>query len=453
MTKHNSALQENSLFEVSRSVSLGNSSAIVPAQHYAVQKRIVVPGWWACGLVPEMCAKGAISLLNTEIENVLVCGAEIAPRLFHLVASVWNELFRIKISGHGSAREVEVDLERFLRGTSVEISEQIAFLESYFGSLARLHGVSSLANTTRKRTNREKSVLRAPRVRCGVLRSRVVYGRCTQLSLSLVATLDDLLLGRGFVEGINVHGVGVGFVVSLNPDVLRAFGTGRSTKKIRSYMQVEVAKTLCDSLISGDCAWSGSFVSTNALFTHHKDLLSRTKALYDHGVFGWEETPPRERISAIRDRLQLNGEGSGAVLHLLRLSSQCVAAQHLEKKWIWNSTLVEPVVKAAPVVDSMTVEPIVVEAVVVEPVVTPEPVAVAPRETVVESSAKAVKSCGAEIPIIDAETDFLVKMMKFYESLSSDEQRALLREKSRMTPGRFRNYMASRLGLPRRPLH
>jgi hypothetical protein len=458
MTKHSNTLQENSLFEVSRSASFANSSefsALVPAQHYAVQKRIVVPGWWACGLVPEICANGARSLLNIEIENVFICGAEIAPRLFHLVASVWNELFRIKVAGQGLAREVDIDLERFLRGTSVEISEQIVFLESYFGSLARLHPVSMVVNSARRRTHREKSVTRSPRVSCGVLRSRVVHGRCTQLSLSLVATLDDFLLGRGFVEGTNLHGIGIGYVVSLNPDVLRAFGTGRSTKKIRSYLQVEVAKTLCDRSIAEDCAWSGSFVSATALFSHHKDLLSRTKALYDHGVFGWEEAPPRERISAIRARLQLNGGGSGAVLHLLRLSSQCVAAQHLEKKWMWNAALVEPAINAAPVVVEPVVvaKPIVMEAVVVETVMTEADVVVAPREVTKEPSAQAVKSCGAEIPMMDAETDFLVKMMKFYESLSSDEQRALLREKSRMTPGRFRNYMASRLGIPSRPLH
>jgi hypothetical protein len=292
-----------------------------------------------------------------------------------------------------------------------------------------------------------------------------------KLVLSLACTLNDFLSGRFFVDALHRNFVGIGSVVSLNPDVLRAFAQGRSQKKLNSYLLIETAKRR--KIVESQPAWNGGIVSGAVLASFHKELMGRTKALYDHGVFGWEDWAPRERISQIRKRMSKGPLACAGVLHVFRVSDHALAASRLED--CMSLTTSAPSVKVVnanvlqshadgmsllrssfakelpPPEESAPDLVVEVAAPVVEvaaPVVEVAAPVVEVAEVVAEVAVPVaeVERHGAEAAS-QANDEFLVKMMEYLESLSADEQEALMRERNRMNKVRFRNYMARKLGM------
>ncbi len=461
------------------------SSALVTASHYAVQKRVLVPAWWA---MPLACkAMSADFFLGDQFhdDDFVLQGSCFHQKFFPVVAAVWNELFKIQGSGMGSSREIEVSLERILRGTSADLSEQMSALEHHFsGSFRRVKASGSvgfLATTKKVLLDAHGGVQLS-----AAWRVRTFVDTLPRFVLHLTCSLDDFLSGRFFRDALQKSFSGLGNVVSFNPDVLRVLSQGRSAKNLCSYLLIEVSKRR--KLVNSQPAWNGGLVASSALSAFHKDLMTRTKSLYDHGVFGWEDWAPTERISAIRNRVVSGGGAGNKVLHLFRMSDHALAASRLEDCMSHSSTAAQvrvvgvgalmpgaermvairsslakspsenfeaPVVEVIPsaCAPQQAFVETVLPAVVIEPLIVDQPPAQAPAQAcapepllVVEPVVPVVERCGAQAAL-SSHDDFLIKMMEYFESLPSDEQEVLLREQKRMSKLRFRNYMAQKLGV------
>jgi hypothetical protein len=516
MAKRNTSWtqQGDNLFAASEMFSEASSprasSALVTASHYAVQKRVLVPAWW---VIPVACKAMSTDFSLGDYlsaDDFVLQGSCLQQKFFHVLASVWNELFKIQGSGMGSLREVEVSLEKILRGTSADLAEQMSALEQHFAGSFRCVKASvatGFLTTTKKQVSDVQSGVQMS----AVWRVRSFVDTLPKLVLHFTCSLDDFLSGRFFSDAMQKSFAGLGNVVSLNPDVLRVLSQGRSAKKLSSYVLVEISKRR--KLVDSQPGWNGGLVSFSTLSSFHKDLMSRTKSLYDHGVFGWEDWAPSERISEIRKKIAAGCPAGGRILHLFRMSDHALAASRLEdcmshtntsahvkvlsvgslapsaervvsiRSSLAKSVVSSPDISAPevahpvctlspeiflePVVEPVVIEPIVIEPFVLEPecVVVPEPQPILEPILVVEPIAPAamsgvsfenkraeisaqpiVERCGAQAAV-SSHDDFLIKMMEYFESLPSDEQEVLLREQKRMSKLRFRNYMAQKLGV------
>ncbi len=430
------------------------SSALVTASHYAVQKRILVPAWWLS--IHSFRANGnGFSAGNfLKPDDLALVGPAFPQKFFHLVATIWNELFKVQAEGSGMLREVEIPLDKLLRGTCADLTEQLRVIEEFWSASYRClrmsSGVLSAGGTRKTKIDAVGTPLSA------VWRSSCLQGEHPKLLLHFSCTLNDFLNGRFFADFLGKSFSGLGSVVSLNPDVLSVLAQGRSPKKLSAYLFVEFSKRR--RLVENEPAWNGGCVSSASLLAFHKDLLGRTKSLYDHGVFGWYEWAPRKRISTIRGHMGEFRSDKTNVLHLFRVSDHALAAARLEDCMSQTSAKVVKVVDAhalmsgsdrmisirssvAKNITKVKPEPVVVE-------VKPEPVVVEvkPEPVVVEVKPEPVVRCGAQAEL-SFNDDFWAKMVEYLQSLSPDEQQALSREQARMSQTRFKSYMARKLGM------
>lgn|GEM_PF-5079030 len=310
----------------------------------SLRKRLFAPAWWCEGILVKHGGKDPLTqaMAARAPQRLVVSSPPCAAKQFPLLFSVWNELVAQALAGRGSARLVRVPLDRFLRGTSIDIADSVRFLETYWSSPFQVRGARSLSasGTTRK----GKAATLKPGTGSGAVNfvryCTVETGESPALVMELALPLADFVGGRlervlpAFLcedafasKGTNTRAADVSLVapgvVSANPDVLRAFGSTVSLRKLVAYLYVEFAKAGVADVF--DCqGWHGRALTPRELGGLHEGLLQRTTALYDHGVFGWENTAPRARIRDVAG-------GGGGVVHCWRLSQNARYAAELEQ--------------------------------------------------------------------------------------------------------------------------
>jgi hypothetical protein len=324
----------------------------------ALRKRLFAPAWWCEGLLVKHGGKDALAqqLASSVPGRLVVVGPAVAPKQLALLWAIWNDLVAVCTAGKGERALVRLPLGKHLRGTAAAISETVRFLETYWSNpfqvvVPRTAGGSgpSLRKSRQGATAKSVSVnfvrycaveFAAVPSGAGPTASTGVGANCDspELVIELTLPLIDFLAGRfeavlpGFfcdeafaAKGRNLaHGdpglVARG-VVSANPDVLRAFGSGASFRKVIAYIFVEFAKRHAEEVFDA-AGWQGKGLRGRELEGLHEGLLQRTKALYDHGVFGWDNAAPQGRVRELR--------GNGTVVHCWRLSVQARQAAQAE---------------------------------------------------------------------------------------------------------------------------
>ena len=321
-------------------------ASLTASQAYALKKRIFAPLWWLDGYLLKSSSRDAfgVELLRQRENTLAVVGPELSPKHMPLMFAIWNEFVAAAAAGPGAEPQVRIGLDRILRGTGSEIAELISVIETYWSRPFSLFQIQPSVRQIKKQKSYQM-------VSAGcinfVRHARVESAAHTELVLDLMIDLSDLCLGnmealipRAYLQNMhsvqthtNVHRSALrqGFV-SVNPDVLRAFGTGASAKKLSSYLFIEQVK-LDESFLLGGSGWCGRVVTSKELPSFHRDLLSRTKALYDHGIFGWENGAPPMRISQLSQQQARDnavGVSRGSVVHCWKLSSPALDAADME---------------------------------------------------------------------------------------------------------------------------
>ena len=98
----------------------------------SLRKRLFAPAWWCEGILVKYGAKDPLtqSFAQRQPERLVVLSPVCAPKNFPLLFQIWNELVTQALSGKGASRLVRVPLDRFLRGTSIDIADSVRFLET-----------------------------------------------------------------------------------------------------------------------------------------------------------------------------------------------------------------------------------------------------------------------------------------------------------------------------------
>jgi hypothetical protein len=450
------------------------SSALfcIDRNHYVIRRRCVLPAWWICGsLTANLSAELTLVPAFADDCQVLL-GQDVPPKFFFLVCSLWNEMLKLVSSGRGHEAHVEIALEKILKGTSVEISEQLSFLESYWASPIFL-ATPALGKTTGGRS-RQRRPARAKAAVNWVRHSRIVYGDNLTLRIDFASSLEDFCLGRLPQDGVaSTPVVGAGEVVSVNPDVLLAFGGGRSLKKLASYLLVEFLKrqptmaSLCDE------GWFGGMLECQSLWGFHKELLGRTKALYDHGVFGWANSAPRVRVAELRRQRSSGAVTGSGLVHLFRVSEQTICAARVEtelvrrlggadeKSKVGGLTLVEPALPKASVQEVRELRTIrtavrmqsLSKPLVVVPVQAELEVVAEPTPLVNTSEGSSPVSEPSPEPAIasESEHEFIVRVADYYASLSEEMRRLFEIERSQMLPEEFKIFISTMMRAKAKP--
>jgi hypothetical protein len=459
----------------------------------ALRKRILAPAWWCEGLLVKHSAKDALTqhLAACVPGRVAIVGPALQPKHVHLLWSVWHDLVAISAQGVpgsgvsqgtpagspgplGSVGSVQghlvrIPLGKHLRGTAVALAESMRFLVQYWASPFQVFAPKSTGGASRKGKGPASRTSSVNFVRFCTVEATESPELILELALPLVdfvagrleSVLPSFLCEEAFAS--KGHALAAGRpslvpsgVVSANPDVLRAFGTGASFRKLVAYLYVEYAKLHANDVFEAN-GWQGRGVSAGDLEGLHEGMLQRTKALYDHGVFGWENAAPRGRVRDLRKQ--------GSVVHCWRLSSQARQATELES--ILQTRLFEarplrdaaaeivsfrrgaaaghaPVFPAAP-------EPAVLPATRVVREAPPEPAVPVTRVAPPAGPAPERQGpLGLPFGISDADDRLFLCVLEYYSSLTQGQQRMFQTQRARMSDDEFRAYVLPLL--KRRPV-
>lgn len=450
-------------------------SAFAADAAYATRRRLFVPSWWLVGYVVPHCPE----ILNVCGENgsfEILKGTEIPPKHFPLLCGVWMEILTVALSAeHGQDRHVEVPLQRWLRGTVSDLTAQAAFLEGYWGSPFQVLRYSR-GKMSRSRSRSRGTVNLV--CRCYVeMRS----DNAPWLVMDLVDSLSQLCR--------QLPHLGLSPLVSVSPDVLRSLGTGKTLRKLASYLVIELMKQAPQARLSQD-GWVGGSLELMSSASFHTELLRRTQTLYDHGIFGWDNLPPRARIRELKSQFSGGEAGGSPVVHCWKMSHHVQHACELEQILGKRLAGVDcgAVLNAKPLSVKTTVASVLPDAVLPEDVVVkttippplssaPPPLAVTPTEPRLHlvseqvNIADRVSRCGGTLittpritvrksadpippvqqpkqpkaPVMDPSLEFAIQLSAFYESLTESQKVLFERKRSRLSPEQFRQYMLPEL--------
>jgi hypothetical protein len=111
-----------------------------------------------------------------------------------------------------------------------------------------------------------------------------------------------------------------------------------SPKKLVPYLSLEITKSEHSTSVTGDMSglsegvWRGRTVLSHELIRLHKDELSQSRSLYDHGLLSWENEAPRQRIRALkRESVGDGGNNASGIVHCWRLSQHVIDAITFEQ--------------------------------------------------------------------------------------------------------------------------
>jgi hypothetical protein len=439
------------------SQALAYSSA--ETQPYALKKRLFVPRWWLEGYLLKHCAKDAfvIDQLFEKGVRVMLGGPDFPNQHLSLLVYIWNCLVMHLLQDPQSAVKgfLRIPLDKYLRGTSKEISELLRLVENYWASPFQASVLQTVLNKTSKRPRRE--ILSVGVVNFVRHVSIEVHSQ-TSLLLDLSVPLEAVCSGNilsasslgliatkaGHAEKDMQRHQELPGLVSLNPDVLQVFGQSRTiSKKLMNYLLVEHSKSIGRVHAELD-GWHGRDISSKDIAGIHKEQLAQTASLYDHGIYGWAASAPPTRVSTLKKMFQCGGlentsrkMRAGALIHCWKLSQQSLLAREMEET-LANRISVTPSGYVKKNLETFSLPTkLVLES-------NPQPSPVAPAVRQVQPSPSPHERL---MPIVNNvgqnsdEIEFLERITEYYESLTPTQRKAFERERASMSDQQFRKYV------------
>jgi hypothetical protein len=365
----------------------------------ALRKRIFVPTWWCEGHLFRQGQKERHlqGYLERKAKGFIILPAALPAKRVGLIFALWNELVGLSLQSRSESDSIRLPLEKFLKGTAAEVTATLKFLSEYWAQpfevlMPTVRGAELSKAASRKSKSTPKSLKLSVHV---ITSCSLEQSAKPALHFELALPLRDLVMGRlesllprslaedfygskgNWAEPLGAQGLPLipQGCVSVNPDILRAFSTGVSQKKLLAYLFVELTKNPRTEVgLEPVGAWRAVGFQPRELKGYHEAMLGRTKSLYDHGIFGWECAPPQVRV---RDLLQ-----SDAVLvHGWRLSSQSHQAQQLEEALNGMGLEGERSLEAAP-----------------PPMSAPKPLSLPTAPSVVSAKASKTRKAPTKIP-------------------------------------------------------
>lgn len=284
---------------------------------YATSKRLLIPGWWVEGLLVKHGANELLCLNELNQKHVYWNNQDIDPKFFKLLCLIWSNLCALALTLPENTQKASIPLKYILKGTATQISEQIQFLEDFWGS-----GYKILTPQSSK----------SPLKKSGLSVSWKTKGTEQFLTGHALEREPDPILHFFFRKDIQdfCFGPDHSKMISINPDMISSLSKGKTLHKILSYLAMEYGKTsesqdyLKNFIVTGISTKTSSF---------HKENLKNSMSYYDHGICGWNILPPSLRLKDIKKDLQKRtglNEGKGAIICCWNKSEHLHNAIYLE---------------------------------------------------------------------------------------------------------------------------
>jgi hypothetical protein len=287
-----------------------------------MRKRLLVPRWWLEGVFC-LSFKGAnTGILESFLAQRGGCdfgvraSALLSPRSFVAMAIFWNGICR---------RILDCADESLLVSPHPEVSLS---KKDLFGSSAinKAHMLAEFSHAAMAPME-EHRIARNPGGQAGTRISIQATGSTTALvrsvslsenadsiNVTFLRPLQQVMLG----EAQGANGVGARdicpSVVSLAPSVLKWHGEKTSLRRFALYLYFELTKH--KQLDVQHVATKGTplleVLGAGPTGDFFQELMGRASGLYDHGILGWCDTFPTERIRALGAPLQSGVAPAGA---------------------------------------------------------------------------------------------------------------------------------------------
>lgn len=434
--------------DVSYSQNFGNalkihspSQAIIPnTQLYALKRRLFVPSWWLLGTLLSHGSREAWfdHLAYKHVGRTIAAPMNVTSKNILVLLSIWHEIITQVLSNRtDEENQIRFEISSFLLGTKKDNQEICSQIESIWSCPLRLFEV-------KPSPTRQNSALLSQFGNMSFSKQAHVTHDVDGIWL----TLDLTQSCRQTCQPIELsryqdlqHNL-----ISLNPTVIRSMGAKASMKKVLHYLFLEYSKHLHDNKDQ----WNSFAVKSHGVSAFHKDMLSHCSSLYDHGILGWNNSAPAAKISHIKSQYS-NDNLSSPVVFSWPISQQAEQAYQLESSL--SSKLMsldqQTHFHEKPFVEKKTLFP--------EP--PPDELRRLREKTLKEkmppSDSKKRRTFDMQTLFDDSsvrgkaiskadvitDTEFMILVSEFYESLKPMQKKAFENERRGMTQDQFRSYM------------
>lgn len=302
-----------------RTHEIVDESVIPSTQMYALKRRLLAPSWWILGTLLSHGGKEAWHehLASRHMGRVIAAPAQINSKNILVLLTIWHEIISQLILKKEDQGQLRFDLSPFLCGTQKDNQEICHQVEHIWSSPLKLFEVRNSSRPSHSSTMSKFGSLSFTR-HAQVLHD--VDG--VWLTLNLSQSFKDICLPLELSQAQNMsHSL-----ISFSPIVLRSIGLRASTKKILNYLFLEYSKHLDGNKES---QWNSFGLESKQVLGFHKEILSNASSWYDHGVLGWNNSAPNMKISQMKSQ-QGAQASTGGMVFCWPTSHQAEQAQKLE---------------------------------------------------------------------------------------------------------------------------
>jgi hypothetical protein len=271
-------------------------SFISDAKMYALKKRLLLPSWLLEGVLLGLGTKEPWfeSLALSRMGKIVACPNHINVKILIPFFLIWNELVsRIFQQNTREITSVKLQINKFITGTKTDIQNLAKEIEHVFSSPLKLFEVK-LSKRTKGVTMSKKGSLN--------------FIRHAQLENDVDGVWMTLSLSHGFQEICSPcelkieNQIDKQQIVTISPTVVQSMGYRTPLKKILNYLFLEFSK---QEARPNQCHWNSFRIDCKKINHFHKDFLSTAPSLYDHGILGWNNSPPSKKISELKQESAL----------------------------------------------------------------------------------------------------------------------------------------------------
>lgn len=306
------------LFSKQKTHELVDANVIPSTQMYALKRRLLAPSWWILGTLLSQGTKEAWfnHLISKYVGRVIASPPNINSKNILVLLTIWHEIISQLILKKEDKGQLRFELTPFLSGTQKDNQDICHQIEQIWSCPLKLSEVVT--------SHRQQSVALSKFGSLSFTRHAQVIHDVdgVWLTLNLSQSFRDICQPPELSQSQNAsHSL-----ISLSPIVFRSMGMRASTKKILNYLFLEYSKHTNDNK---DLNWNAFNVQTGNISSFHKDILSNSSAWYDHGVLGWNNSAPNVKISQLKSQ-QMNSAHPCNVVFSWPVSSQAEQAYQLE---------------------------------------------------------------------------------------------------------------------------
>ena len=476
--------KEVKLITVNKQSSEIEKSFISDAKIYALKKRLLLPLWLLEGVLLVLGTKEPWfeSIACARLGKIFACPTRINVKTLIPFFLIWHELVSRIFNLNSKETTVKLQINKFITGTKKDVQDIAKEIENIFSSPLKLFEIKT-SKKTKLLTMSKKGSLN--------------FIRHAQLEYDVDGVWMTLSLSNSFKEICYPPELkssllnGSDNIVSISPTVIQSMGSRANLKKILNYLFLEFSK---QQSYSNNSNWNSFRIDCKKISHFHKDFLSTAPALYDHGVLGWNNCAPHKKISELKEQSKTPHQ-KHEIICSWQLSDQIKEAyeiehaisekimQHQPKTYEYNSQSLFPEppedqlkkiredrkikkinlekereikqrnlerksilspksTGEKPAKSKIITQTLFDDGLILKkkPIPTPSP----QDNRFIHDKPKSYKNLTQNQEMSD--TEFLVMVSEFYESLKPMQKKAFERERKGMSGEQFRAYMSSILG-------